>query len=123
MGKRYNAKRIAKSPALKRKIAEILAQHHNEISKETVTIQHMLAYGHRGYISYNETDLCKMFDKLFTTKLADADERKKEIAERKINPHHPWEVRNQEQELAKIETSLGKFREIADELFEAQFLS
>lgn len=121
--RRYNAKRIAKSPALKRKIAELLAEHHESISAEKLSLNHLLAYGHRGYISFNETELCKIFDKLFTTKLTEADDRKKKIAEQKINPRHSWEVREQERALASIEQSLAKFREIADELFEAQFLS
>lgn len=124
MAKRYNSKRIARSPALKRKIAEVLAQ--NEISIMAVsaaTLTTMFAYGHRGFISYNDDELCKLFDKLFTEKLADAAERRKNIEALEMNVRHSWQVSKQEKALKEIETSLTIYREIADELFEAKFLS
>ncbi len=118
--RRYNSKRIARSPALKRKIAELLAEY--DQNQKKVTLTHVLAYGHRGYISYNEDDLCKLFDKLMTEQLAVAAEKKKSIAEQKINTRRTWEVERQEKDLAAVEAGLVKFREIADELFEAKFL-
>lgn len=118
--RRYNSKKIARSPALKRKMAELLAS--EDLQGNRVTLAHVLAYGHRGYISYNETELCKLFDKVFESKLKAAAEKKKSIEEQKINTRRQWEVDRQQKELEAVEAGLVKFREIADELFEAKFL-
>lgn len=118
--KRYSAKKIARTPSLKRKIAELLADYHP--GKKDLSLSQMLAYGHRGYISFDEAELCKLFDKLYTSELEKVAEQRKSIEEKKINPRHNWEVDRKERELQSLEDSLKRFKEIVDELFEAQFL-
>lgn len=119
--RRFSATKIARTPSLKRKIAEVLADY--DANAKKLTVSQMLAYGHRGYISYDETTLGKLFDKLYSEQLAIADDKRKELESQKINTRHAWEVSRREREVASIEAGLVRFNEIANELFEAKFLS
>lgn len=118
--RRYSANKIARTPSLKRKLAELLAE---EMPRDPqISLHNMLAYGHRGYISFDEGVLCKMFDKLFTDKLKQADDEREMINKQKINLNQHWEVRKRQEAIERIEKDILKFKEIADELFEVAFL-
>lgn len=121
MGKRrYSAAKIARTPSLKKKLAELLADF--DENRKNMDLSKMLAYGHRGYISYDETELCKLFDKLYTAKIAEVAEQRKKIEEEKVNPRRAWEVSRQERALEEVNKSLSRFEELANEIFEAKFL-
>lgn len=59
--RRYNAKKIANTPALKKRMAKFCA--HVEMTHCRPNYEEMLFKGHRGFVSYSEDDLAKEFDK------------------------------------------------------------
>lgn len=117
--RRYNAKKIAQTPSLKRKMAEIAVQF-GERSPE-LSLVTILTYGHRGHISYSEDELCKIFDKIFTKALADAAEKRVKLEEL-IKTAHNWQRESHKKELDVIEEHISKLQAIANEIFEEKFL-
>lgn len=118
--RRFNAKKIAQTPSLKRNLAMIVAEHHERDPQLSLT--NLLAYGHRGYISYSEDELCKLFDKIFTKQLEDYAERKKRLEEELAKATRSWQTENSIKELQKLEEHISKFKVIANEIFEEKFL-
>ena len=117
--RRYNAKKIAQTPSLKRKMAEIAAEF-GERSPE-LSLTNILTYGHRGYISYSEDDLCKIFDKIFTQALVDAADKRATLEEN-IKTAHNWQREVHKKELEVIEDHIARLQAIANEIFEEKFL-
>lgn len=121
MGKtrRYNAKKIAKTPSLKRNLALFIAER-TKIDKSVVDL---IAYGHRGLISHDEKDLCKMFDKLYAEKLAEIEEHR-EALKAKIHEYGDkgWRVETTREKIKELEKSLLPYEEIAGEIFEENVL-
>ncbi len=65
--RRWNAKKIAQTPSLKKKMARFCA--HVDITYpdkikdyKALNFEEVLTYGHRGYVSFSEDDLAKAFD-------------------------------------------------------------
>lgn len=61
--RRFNAKKIANTPSLKRNMAKFCAEIDVKFNKPDYV--DLLYKGNRGYISMAEDDLCKEFDKRF----------------------------------------------------------
>jgi hypothetical protein len=119
--RRYNAKAIARSPALKKQLAEFLASHSIEATKTPMV--EILAYGHRGYISYSEDELCKKFDLVYTDMLARIRSIHDRIVEFQAKHRtHQWEMQRLESELKEAEKQLATATEISHEIFEERFL-
>lgn len=99
----------------------IVAEYSQQQQKQSMV--EMLAYGHRGYISYSEDELCKLFDKIFTEQQAFAAEKRLEFAEEIKNSNgSKWRIQGIEKELEAFEAIIAKFQAIADQVFEERFL-
>ena len=96
----------------------VLAEH--EPRDPQISLTNMLAYGHRGLISYSEDDLCKRFDKLFSEQLVNLQERKQKLEKEASNSR--WGTDGIKREIKGLEDLLAKFQEIADEVFEEKVL-
>ena len=116
--RRYNAKKIAQTPSLKKKLAMILAEH--EPRDPQISLTNMLAYGHRGLISYSEDDLCKRFDKLFSAQMEALSERKTKLEKEATTSR--WGIDGIKREIKGLEDLVARFQEIADEIFEEKVL-
>lgn len=94
-----------------------------EYSDSKQTRVELLAYGNRGYISYSEDDLCKLFDKVFNDQIEKVNEKRLKIAEDIKDSHgSKWKIQVSEKELAELEQHVAKFQAIADQVFEEKFL-
>ena len=116
--RRYNAKKIAQTPSLKKKLAMILAEH--EPRDPQISLTNMLAYGHRGLISYSEEDLCKRFDKLYSVQIESLNERRIKLDKEKNQSQ--WGRQGIEREIKGLEELVARFQEVADEIFEEKVL-
>lgn len=87
-----------------------------------LSVTNLLAYGHRGYISYSEEDLCKMFDKLYVEMLDKLSSKKKQLEEELIKSGLSWQTSSYEREIKIIDGQLAKFQEIANQIFEEKVL-
>ena len=119
--RRYNAKKIAQTPSLKRNLAMIVAEYAPRDPQLSLT--NLLAYGHRGYISYSEDELCKLFDKIHVETSEKLLSSKKEL-EDKMNKssNASWQISSIEREIKIIDAHLAKFKVIADQIFEKKVL-
>lgn len=81
----------------------------------------MLAYGHRGYISYSEDELCKLFDKIYESMLEKIELKKKYIEEMPKNSRL-WEIKDAHEKLQGSIDEMSTANEIANEIFEERFL-
>lgn len=119
--RRYNAKKIAQTPSLKRNLAMVIAEFSPRDPQINMT--NLLAYGHRGYISYSEDELCKIFDKLYNDHVERLNFEKSHLAE-KISEKgkNSWEVSSLQREIASLDAHLAKFKEMADQIFEEKVL-
>lgn len=118
--RRYNAKKIANTPSLKRGMAEFCAQVDVEFgaNKDDLLLQ-ALYKGHRGYISYSEDDLAKEFDKRINL-LRDAySKAKAEDDETKER----WKHARSSEKFTKLELWYEEGVKIADQVFEDKFLA
>lgn len=116
--RRFNHKKIAKQPLIKKKLALFCATidvAYNEF--KTVTYHEILAHGHRGYISYSEDDLAKAFDKRFEFIKNKHEEYLKAKAEAQTNRGYYITVQKD-----TIETYYADAVELANEIFEEQVL-
>lgn len=120
MGKRrYNSKRIAKQPLLKKNMAKFCA--HVDVKYnmgKKPDMEEILAHGHRGYISMSEDDLAKAFDAKFEILKA------KYFVLKARDDKQKTEDRWYRQENEFVDASLW-YEEgvtIADQVFEEQFL-
>jgi hypothetical protein len=116
--RRYNAKRLAKSSSLKKKIAKFVASY--DISGRKYSLVEMLAYGHRGYVSYSEDELCKLFDKIYQHKLNQIEEMKKLIASGDFDTD--WALKDKQRQLDAAIKDMSEANEIANEIFEEKVL-
>lgn len=120
MGKRrYDAKKIAKSPLLKKRMAKFCAEVAITWELQKVNdYKEILFAGHRGYISYSEDDLCKEFDKKLEilrdrySKLKASEDKKRN--DRWFRPDPTFD---------EITMWYEEGVEIANEVFEEQFLA
>ena len=117
--RRYNAKKIAQTPSLKRKIAEFIA---NKADKTEYDIVKMLTYGHRGYISYSEDGLCKLFDKLFSDVTQKYNERVQEIYTEMGQSKRAWQHDSLKKDLERLNKAMDEYKELANEIFEEKIL-
>ena len=113
--RRFNAKKIANTPSLKKRMARFCAQMHLKYDKPNY--EEMLYKGHRGFISYSEDDLGKEFDKQlsiirekYSAHKADDDKRKNDRWYR------------QSDQMVGLELYYEEAVSIANEIFEEQFL-
>lgn len=118
--RRYNAKKIAQVPSLKRKLAVIIAQWDEDLRK--TALLDMLVYGHRGLISYSEDDLCKRFDKIFNKFLEIRTELQEELKTISTSFNKRWEVERVNDRIKDNEIIISDLLEIANEIFEDRFL-
>jgi len=99
----------------------IVAEHAERDPQLSLT--NLLAYGHRGYISYSEDELCKLFDKIFSKQQEEVAEKRLNIAkEIKEASQSKWRIQSLEKELELLEQHVAKFQVIADQVFEERFL-
>lgn len=117
---RYNAKKIAKTPALKKKLAIIVAQYDEEVRK--VTMLDVLVYGHRGLISYSEDELCKKFDKIFNHHLEIRNDLHAKLKEIEPVSRRRWDQETIQGSIKQNEEHIAKLQEVANEIFEDRFL-
>lgn len=114
--RRFNSKKIANTPSLKKRMAKFCAQ--MEVKYAKPNYEEMLYKGHRGFISYSEDDLAKEFDKKLQLL------RDKYSAMKVVDDKQKVEARWYRQSDEFVELSLwyeeGTF--IANEIFEEQFL-
>ncbi len=89
-----------------------------------LSLTNLLAYGHRGYISYSEDELCKLFDKVLTKKQEEIAERRIKLTNEMKNSNGmaKWKVDSLEKELKSLEECVAKLQTIADQVFEERFL-
>ena len=59
--RRFNTKKIANTPSLKKKMAKFCA--YVEVKYNKPNYEEIIYKGHRGFISFSEDDLAKEFDK------------------------------------------------------------
>lgn len=86
-----------------------------------LSLTNLLVYGYRGYISYSENDLCKMFDKIFFKELEKANERKIALLKR-LKDQPSWAIDYDKGNIIAIEQVIARFQELADEIFEDKVL-
>ena len=79
--RRYNASKLAKQSALKKDVSYFIAGC-DQVFGMAPTLVELLAKGHRGYMSYNEKELVKLFEKyLSALELREEIEIKERAAE------------------------------------------
>lgn len=116
--RKYKEKLIAQSTTLKRKLAEIIAKY----DESKISITEMKIYGHRGYLSYKEGDLCDMFDKIFNKQIEEIAEKRKQLIERYGGSSLRWDQHRLNVETQELNAFILQFQEIADLIFEEKFL-
>lgn len=60
--KTKHVKKIRGDKALKKKIADVLADFHVYFMKDVFDVKEVLLHGHRGYLSMTEKELCALMD-------------------------------------------------------------
>lgn len=117
--RRFNEKRIASSPALKKRMAKFCA--HIDVrygdERPTVSLEDILFKGYRGFISLSEEELGKEFDKRFQL-LVDKFTFVQAQEEQKKNDK--WYRKSDT--VVDIELWHEEGQSIANEIFEGQFL-
>lgn len=116
--RRFNAKKIANTPSLKKAMARFCAHVDIEFTEQKPNYAELLYKGHRGYISYSEDDLAKEFDKRleivrskYSVMKANEDKRANDRWYRKSD------------QFAEVELWYEEAVDIANQIFEEQFLS
>lgn len=110
---RFNEKKIAQTPFLKKRMARFVASidmHFNECP----SIEDMLIYGVRGYAQYSESDLCNLFDKSYKRILQAYEEHKQQYPD----PGNYYSKHNG----ARFIELIHEAQEIGNEVFENQVL-
>lgn len=116
--RRYNSKKIANTPSLKKRTAQFCAEIDAKFGSKDINLIDILYKGHRGYISYHEDDLAKEFDKrieLLRDKYSAA-----KVHEDKRKEGSRWY--RQSDEFAQLELWYEEGVNIANEIFEEKFL-
>lgn len=114
--RRFNAKKIANTPSLKKRMAKFCA--HVEVKYSKPNYEEMIYKGHRGFISYSEDDLAKEFDKRMQI-IRDKYSVLK-VKDDKDKVESRWY--RQSDELVELTLWYEEGVEIANEIFEEQFL-
>lgn len=115
--KRCNAKKIAKIPSLKRRIARFCADYYSKYDNSGFVLEEILFSGHRGFVSFAEDDLGKTFDKCYEAMRPMYEEvvkRKQEDSKKR------WS--RQSDSDAQIELFYEEATSIANEIFEDTLL-
>ena len=120
--RRYNAKKIAQTPSLKKKIARFCA--HVDVTytphnKWTDKIEEILTNGHRGYVSLSEGDLAKEFDKHLEILRNDYSVKKQEDDQSRAEDGK-WYC--QSEKFVELTLWYEEAVEIANAVFEKEFL-
>lgn len=115
--RRFNAKKIANTPSLKKRMAKFIAQYDTE--KQNYSLVEMLAFGHRGYISFSEKELCREFDKIYQLMLSKVESCKEDLNR---PPDRAWQQAEKQRRLDEAIAEMADANEIANEIFEEQFL-
>lgn len=115
--RRYNAKKIAQTPSLKKKMAAIIAKY----DTKAYNLQEMLVYGHRGYISYHEDDVCKLFDQTYSAQI-EKQEALIEQLETELKSARRWGLSMIEEKIKACKSVIQEFDDIANEIFEEKML-
>lgn len=115
--RRYNAKKIANTPQLKKRMAKFCATVDVSFQDTKVDIAEILYKGHRGFISLSEDDLAKEFDKRLEFM---RDKYGAAVKEDQDNQKGRWYRKSDH--FANIELWYEEGANIANEIFEEQFL-
>lgn len=114
---RYNSKKIANTPSLKKRIARFCAQMDVKYTKPDY--EEMLYKGHKGFISYSEDDLAKEFDKKLQLLRDKYGVMKAQDDKQKVEAR--WY--RQSDEFVEVALWYEEGTLIANEIFEEQFLT
>ncbi len=117
--RRFNTKQIAKQPLLKKRMAKFCSYVEIKYSPVKPNYEEILTNGHRGYISYSEDDLAKEFDKKLNILRDKYNVMKAQDDKNKIEQR--WY--RQSEEFVDITLWYEEAVEIANEIFEEQFLA
>ena len=115
--RRYNSKKIANTPSLKKRMARFCSQ--MTVKYDKPNYEEILFKGHRGFISYSEDDLAKQFDKQLMI-LRDKYSVLK-VADDKQQKEARWY--RQTDEFTELTLWYEEGVSIANEVFEEQFLA
>jgi hypothetical protein len=113
--RRFNAKKIANTPSLKKRMAKFCAEMDVKYTKPDYL--DILYKGHRGFISYSEDDLAKEFDK----KLSILRE-KYSIMKANDDTSKNGRFYRKSDDFVELELWYEEGVSIANEIFEEQFL-
>ena len=119
---RYNNKKIANTPSLKKAMARFCAQMMVKYNKPNY--EELLYKGHRGFISFSEEDLAKEFDKQLMilrdkhTEIVEIDNEFYKKTFSQINVRQPYSY-----ERTELERFYQEGIKIANDVFEDKFLA
>lgn len=113
--RRFNSKKIANTPSLKKRIARFCAE--IEVKYNKPDYMEMLYKGHRGFISFSEDDLAKEFDKRMQII---RDKYSVQVANNKEREKDRWYRKGDE--FVELELWYEEGVAIANEIFEETFL-
>lgn len=116
--KKYDAKKLAKIPNLKKKIALFLAREEylNSKTELSLSIIDILAFGVRPFISFSEKDLIKKFDESYNKKLEHIS-----LLEKKSNESPSWLKHNYNEDIKIIKAEISAQEELMNEILEDSF--
>lgn len=118
--RRYNEKKIASTPLLKKQMAAFCAQFDVAYcSNKDAILQTALFKGHRGYVSYSDKDLAKEFDKRIEMLRDKYSLYKKSEDERKVSRGKYYYEDNK---FVEVTIFYEEGVRIANEVFEEEFL-
>jgi hypothetical protein len=121
--RRYNSKKIARTPSLKRDLAKFIAAFSTEEKLKVPTLVDMIAFGHRGLISYDESELCKKFDQLYENKIKQIEDKKERLRDLHKEPSTKlWMVERMQEEIKILDQELKPYEEMASAIFEDKVL-
>ena len=114
--RRFNAKKIANTPSLKKRMAKFCA--FVEVKWSKPDYEEMMYKGHRGFISFSEDDLAKEFDKRLQI-------IRDKYGALKVNDDEDKNRRfyRKSDELVELELWYEEAVTIANEIFEEQFFA
>lgn len=120
LAKRYSAKKLARTPSIKKKLALLIAEYEYKYGKKEDQMDGLerIAFGCRGIISRSEKDLCKQFDKIFKGELEERDSLRKKLNDIGPQPNNRWLREQAQREIDLHDKQIIALEEMAAELFE-----
>jgi hypothetical protein len=115
--RRYDAKKLARSSSLKKKIAKHLAQEmYDQRPKTPIDIVELLAFGGRPFVSYADKDLVRLLDESYANKFKEIELIKEEL--KVINGRY---AENLKDRMEWVNKKINEMQPIMDELIEEAF--